>query len=849
MRGKEMTMTRKWIVGIAVLLLASSAYAGGLDPQLDWAAEHATKANHAKHARTGMATLKTVGGQLYASVILEAAPSALQPLQAMGVQLHTVLSTGIVTADVPVNKLRAVAARADVGQVQAGKRVRLFNDLSNDLIGYGGDVQAGMNNPGTHDGSGVCIGIIDSGLDWTHGDFVDDATGLSRIEFYWDQSDVADTAPPGGYTYGTEYQAADFDYALAGWDHTWDSATNAWAAIDDPSYPIAAAARDYDGHGTHVTGTVGGDGSASGYVGAAPSAKIIFVKFDFEGDRNTDAAIVDGVAYIFQKAAQLGCAAVINMSLGSDMGPHDGSTLEERGISDLTGPGKVVVVAAGNPGANNWSDALAWGYALHGDGDMAADPIVFRFPANVAAGDYVFFDIWYDGGDETRVRVTTPGGQTYPPSETGKNRNTWKTGSKTTGYSTAEGGIIVGNGGDQFGWDTNNGDHEIYVEISDYWGTVPTAGEWTIEIVPLSAPTGTYHAWYGVSSNLVHGYRAEPTPRSPTPTFGGQQSDNAVTIGSPASADKVIAAAAYATRLEWDYYDGTTDTTGYGQRYDAPPIGYYDAFGLGELAYFSGRGPRRDGVLKPEIATPGVGIASSFSHFTRWLEWPDRAVAYDAGGPYHFATNRVTPNLEGGILQGTSMACPNATGAIALLLQADPSLDDAALRALFATTARHDAITDVYENAPFTAGTDTDSSAAAGQPNNDWGYGRLDIAASLSALTCLSDAACDDQNPCTDDTCDLGSGSCSNAPNSAACDDGDACTSADVCSAGSCSGTQTDCDDGDACTIDACDAGSGLCSHEPDPACGGTCASNKEYCATNADCCSGVCKRNACKGN
>jgi len=59
----------------------------------------------------------------------------------------------------------------------------------------------------------------------------------------------------------------------------------------------------------------------------------------------------------------------------------------------------------------------------------------------------------------------------------------------------------------------------------------------------------------------------------------------------------------------------------------------------------------------------------------------------------------------------------------------------------------------------------------------------------LSCLSCTP-ANCDDDNPCTDDSCDPIDG-CVNAPNSAACDDGNACTSGDICQGGICAGTST----------------------------------------------------------
>jgi cysteine-rich repeat protein len=72
--------------------------------------------------------------------------------------------------------------------------------------------------------------------------------------------------------------------------------------------------------------------------------------------------------------------------------------------------------------------------------------------------------------------------------------------------------------------------------------------------------------------------------------------------------------------------------------------------------------------------------------------------------------------------------------------------------------------------------------------------------------------SCDDAEPCTDDSCDPGSG-CVFTNNSAPCDDLSACTSDDACSAGVCEGgPELDCDDGIYCTADSCDELTG-CAH------------------------------------
>ncbi len=393
---------------------------------------------------------------------------------------------------------------------------------------------------------------------------------------------------------------------------------------------------------------------------------------------------------------------------------------------------------------------------------------------------------------------------------------------------------------------------------------VATSGSMTV----AKPPIGGALTWQAtLSGNLVSAYRDEVVAGNgdPTPTVGSdgggwRESDNAYTIGAPASADRAIAVAAYMTRDQWDFDAPTTDSTGFGQRYENAPIGYYDEYGLGELAYFSGRGPRRDGVMKPEIAAPGVGIASSFSHFTRHAEWLDRATPFSAGGPYHFATHRVLPDLEGGILQGTSMACPSAAGAIALLLQVDPTLDDAALRTLFSDTARHDAATDNFEYVANTAKTDTDSNAGAGLPNNDWGYGKLDLTAAFTELVgCVPEAeVCngvdDNCNGQVDEGVENACGGCAalagnpgdgcggvcgtyacdgidavvcNDPDTNACggcavlggNPGDACGS---CGTLACDGVDaTTCNDPGANSCGGCAA----LANEPGATCGGTCGS------------------------
>ncbi len=98
-------------------------------------------------------------------------------------------------------------------------------------------------------------------------------------------------------------------------------------------------------HGSHVAGIATGADKKSGYHGVAPDADIVFVSF---GQNSVD--IPNAVKYIFDYAESVGKPCVINMSLGSHMGPHDGTSTIDRFFDSVVGPGRILVGAAGNEG-------------------------------------------------------------------------------------------------------------------------------------------------------------------------------------------------------------------------------------------------------------------------------------------------------------------------------------------------------------------------------------------------------------------------------------------------------------------------------------------------------------------
>ncbi|MDO8999444.1 MAG: S8 family peptidase [Bacteroidota bacterium] len=180
--------------------------------------------------------------------------------------------------------------------------------------------------PMAYDGTGIVVGIIDSGTDFSHPDFKD-ALGNSRIKFLWDQVPTAGSTIPQPYNYGIE------------WTDTQINA-NQCTHSDLPHY----------GHGTHVSGIAAGNGLATGtHEGIASKADIVVVALDFN---KVGPTIADAVQYIFSKATLLGKPCVINASVGDYYGSHDGTDFEAKLIQNMVQnvPGRVLVAAAGNAG-------------------------------------------------------------------------------------------------------------------------------------------------------------------------------------------------------------------------------------------------------------------------------------------------------------------------------------------------------------------------------------------------------------------------------------------------------------------------------------------------------------------
>ncbi len=572
-------------------------------------------------------------GGVLVNVILEGDISA-DAVRARGIEVNT-RAGRYMTARCPLALLSRLLSLPGLDRVRVAERCKPLLDRS--------ALDVGVNTVRTvpppsftgQTGAGVLVGDVDTGIDYTHPDF-QNPDGTTRLVSIWDQLGSG-APPPSGFSYGAEWLPADINALI-------------------PSQV------DGEGHGSHVMGIAAGNGSATGagqpaytYVGLAPQADLCMVKTTF-----TTSAIVDGVNYIFQKAAALGKQAVVNLSLGTQAGPHDGTLDMDVMLNALTGPGKIIVASAGNAGEDN----------LHGQVTLSgavAQNMTLTVPAYTPAGgganDILFFSGWYAGTSQISVKIVTPTGVILGPVLTGTN---------LLGQNTADGYLDIHNGTSL----PSNGAHEIYIQLYDASSTrPPKTGTWTFTFTPVSIPGGGRLDMY-LDSELAAG-NGPLAKWNLNLAFGG-------VVGSPGDADSVITVAAHVTKDCWTAFDGLNYC------WNPRPT-------LNTIASFSSQGPRRDGVLKPDLSAPGFGVTSTLS------------ADYLASPPL-IASDGVHV-----ILGGTSMASPAVAGGTALLLARSEWANStpSKIKARLKSTARADAFTGAV-------------------PNVTWGYGKLDLGAALA---------------------------------------------------------------------------------------------------------------------
>lgn len=541
----------------------------------------------------------------------------------------------IFTAAVPISSLSLLATSDKIIFVSAASRLYPKNDIAKSSSTSAGkylgvaSLSQGLGGYAGVEGQGVIVGVVDSGIDFRHPDFLTTAN-KSRILYLWDQTGSA--SPPAGFNYGTEWTKPQIDLQLAN-----------SSCLSNIANCLTVTERDTDGHGTHVTGSAAGGDST--YTGMAPKADIIIVKHSggYQGSGNLSDLYynwVDGVNYVFQKAAALGKPAVVNLSLGSHIGPHDGTSNADRAVANLVGPGKIVVTAAGNEREGK----------LHGSATITT---TYTFSLKVIKTvSSAWLDLWHNGLDRYTVSVKVNNGVSISASH----------GTIGQGLSS---GVTVWINNSSGGVNPNNNYNEVGITFD---GNL--SQNWPITV--------TYTFASGTGDKRVDGWCSENMGDdlqfdTPDPTM---------LVCSPGTSTGTITVGAYDSRNAWSSTEPNSYCVGndWGWPYYLTDPACNTPWPLGSMSYFSSPGPTRDGRIKPEITAPGDKIISTLSQSSSLY-------------PYE-----IVADGQHRTEQGTSMATPLVTGIVALHLQENPNLTPNQMKAILYAHARTDSATGAVPN-------------------------------------------------------------------------------------------------------------------------------------------------------
>lgn len=604
-----------YIIGATMLLAPASALAqASLSPRTAIAVASPTllKSPAAQAAAVGAA-----GSQLSAYVTIDPARTSWQQLGVTPIAENA----GTATVRLTLDALQRLAKQQGVEYIQITSGATQMLNLARQEAGTD-QIHKGTDLPQAYTGEGVVVGVVDAGFDYMHAAFRRPADGALRIKRVWEQgaTTLDGASAPAKYGYGIELNTPELIEKAQG-----DSDSNS--------------------HGTHVAAiAAGSDAYKDGaYVGNAPDADIVLVALDLNASTNAD--ISNAVQYIFDYADEVGKPCVVNLSLGNQDGPHDGTSTFDTMTDAMQGPGRLIVGAAGNHRTD----------AFHIDHTFAtADDAPLRTfvkykvaPSNSVSGGTI--EIWGEKGVDFTVDIAAY--STFNKKD-----------ARSTTVYPAEGVTDV-----DFG-KYATGTWKVASEVSPLNGkphVVLTSAltsirnNYAIALTVTPKTAGRVNIWsdntyLALESRDIEGFSAPDAASSTLCEIGG-------------TGKRILTVGSYTTRNEY--------TTNGGQQATLQET-------VGDLSSFSSYGPTVDGRMKPNITAPGCFIISAVSN-------------NDASGNLMYAeyNENFGRYNQYGYMQGTSMASPFVAGIVATWLQAYPQLTPEQLHEIVQNTARKDSFT------------------------------------------------------------------------------------------------------------------------------------------------------------
>lgn len=440
-------------------------------------------------------------------------------------------------------------------------------------------------------------------------------------------------------------------------------------------------------HATHVGGILAGYAPGIPYYGVAPASDFVATVSNL-----SDVGICAGIEDIISYAKETGRPAVVNISAGSYLGPHDGTDLVGRYINALA-EDAIICFSAGNYGerancqsldlddfpeaiGSAWCDMTWLGFNVEGGTDFwSADerPFEFRFVAwDMETRDFLYMTDWMGRDGEN--------GEFFLDLE----NTPW-----------------FDNGGVWASWgiDENNNRFNVALEYNYQNSVFQTGCVWTRYVVGYHIRAITPNCHVDVYSDgiqsFLHGMGIKWCERG--------NPDGS--ISNLACGPNVLAVGAWNSRTSVpDLEAGSRDL----------------GLDVGSVAPWSAYGDTVDGRHLPHVCGPGNVVISALSYPYTLIEhndpWDNAAyTAFDHNGYKYFAD------------AGTSMSSPLVAGVIALWLQADSSLNINDIKHIIANSARTDDIKDI--------------------DNPRWGAGAIDAIRGLNYINSTQEIEIDKTKP------------------------------------------------------------------------------------------------------
>lgn len=392
-------------------------------------------------------------------------------------------------------------------------------------------------------------------------------------------------------------------------------------------------------HGTHVAGIAAGSGAGTMYRGVAPNAELLFCSF-----RADEQSAIDAFQWMYDVAQQEHKRLVINMSWGIYwMDNLVGTGIVGQKMQELSDLGVVFVTSGGNNGDVNF----------HLGHTFENDTIRSRFYFPSANGSAYYWG--------SSISMTNSPGQPFSFCLNVRG-NGMQLLAASPFFNTGGGNLHEEN------YLVIDGDTIPYIVdiISSNEAARPQARLRVKKVtqtgwrfcLTVTGASGDFHAWNLAELTTGVGNWGAIFQGFSHPTWVG--GDAAYGCGAPALVPCAITVAAHQSRYQ------SSDTT----------------FAGGAICYFSSCGPTIDGRDKPDISAPGYNVCSAFSSYADESLGAVETVEYN-GRTYKFGT-----------LSGTSMSSPFATGVVALLLQANPTLTPEEVKRCLIYTATQDEFTE-----------------------------------------------------------------------------------------------------------------------------------------------------------